>query len=272
MRRITVCASLMLALAACGSEDTAADTTPTENTENSNADSSNDNDTGNDSSAENDNGNDNDSAEGTTCDAVTISDSYAEAVGTGECSSEAGLRIADSLMNLDGATIDNNGEEEVPCIPIECDDEYAYIVANGLPHYDFVQTTPNALAEDVTVYRIPLVPSEPDGTNADDIGSFAGCETAYDAYISGEATNDEPAGFCQDGGGYLTETLSTGDMTYAKIPCLGSFGTSISGVNVNGPNEAVFPDPWGDPAFSYPDDVSASGAALDFCGGHTGGN
>jgi hypothetical protein len=31
-----------------------------------------------------------------------------------------------------------------PCVEARCDANYAYIASNNLPHYDFVQTTPNA--------------------------------------------------------------------------------------------------------------------------------
>lgn len=210
---------------------------------------------------------------GTTCSTVDITESYADAT-PGPCTSAAGLAIADSMMNLDGITIDNNGATMTPCVEVQCDDDYAYIVANGLPHYDFVQTTPNELAEDVNVYRIPLAPSDPAGTDAVDISSMTGCQDAYAAYVAGDAPNNDPANFCADAAsGYLTEDLADGTRTYAQIACLGYFGALINGVNVNGPNEGPFPDPWGNPAFSYPDDASTSNSgALDYCGGHTGGN
>ncbi|MEM9490837.1 MAG: hypothetical protein AAGC55_16940, partial [Myxococcota bacterium] len=193
----------------------------------------------------------------TTCSSVVISDEYPDATDTGPCTSEAGLAIADSLLNLDGVTIDNNGTAMTPCIAVQCDADYAYIISNGLPHYDFVQTTPNELAEDTSVYRIPLTPTPPVGTNAVEISSLTGCQDAYAAYVSGEATEQEPAGLCTDGQlGYLTEELLSGTVSYGQIACLGAFGTTISGVNVNGPNEAVFPDPWGDPAFRYPDSAA----------------
>lgn len=211
--------------------------------------------------------------EETSCSSVVITDSYEDATDTGDCTSEAGLAIANSMMNLDGLTIDNDGTTMTPCVEVQCDDEYAYIISNGIPHYDFVATTPNELAEDVSVYRIPLTPTEPAGTDAVDISTLTGCEDAYASYVAGVAPDAEPANFCTDTDtGYLTEELTTGTATYAQIVCLGKFGALLNGVNLNGPNEAGFPDPYGDPGLSYPDDSASSGAALDFCGGHTGGN
>ena len=211
--------------------------------------------------------------EARACSEVVVSDTFADATSVGTCTSQAGLAIAESAMNLTESTIDNNGVEMTPCIEARCDDTYAYIISNGLPHYDFVQTTPNELAEDLGVFRVPLQPTAPAGTDAVEISGLTGCETAYESYISGVAPDADPADICADAAlGYLTEDLAGGTQSYAQIPCLGAFGVLINGVDANGPNEAGFPDPFGDPAFRYPDDSSSGGAALDFCGGHTGGN
>ncbi len=215
----------------------------------------------------------------TTCTAVwaDLGTYYADVGDVGSCTSERGLLIASSLMNLAGVVIDNNGTAMNPCVEVQCDANYAYIVSNDLPHYDFVQTTPNALAEDIQVYRIPLTPSAPSNAGATDIAGMTGCEAAYDAFFTGNAPNAEPAGYCTaaQGGGTLTEALGSGQAVYSQILCLGSIGTTISGVNVNGPNEATMPDPYGNPGFAYPDafgEAYGAGAALDLCGGHTGGN
>lgn len=183
----------------------------------------------------------------TTCAAVwaELATYYADAGQVGMCESERGALIASSLMNLVGLEIDNNGEVMNPCVEVQCDADYAYIVSNDLPHYDFVQTTPNALAEDIQVYRIPLTPSAPSATGATDIASMTGCQDAYDAFFRGQAPNTEPAGFCTatQNGATLTESLESGQAVYSRILCLGSIGATISGVNVNGPNEATMPDP-----------------------------
>ncbi|MCA9645903.1 MAG: YHYH protein [Myxococcales bacterium] len=215
----------------------------------------------------------------TTCTAVwaELATYYADAGTLGACTGERGALIADSMMNLEGLVIDNNGADMNPCLEVQCDADYAYIVSNDLPHYDFVQTTPNALAEDIQVYRIPLTTSTPSASGATNIANLNGCEAAYDAFFTGQAPNAEPAGFCTAGqdGGTLTESLGGGQAVYSQILCLGSIGTTISGVNVNGPNEGTMPDPYGNPGFAYPDafgETYGAGAALDLCGGHTGGN
>ena len=48
----------------------------------------------------------------------------------------------------------------------------------------------------------------------------------------------------------------------ATIPCLGTAGFSVNGIPLYGPNEAAFPDPYGDPI---------ANGVMDFCLGHTGG-
>lgn len=224
--------------------------------------------------SDSDTGVDGGSGAGTSCSEESVTDSYPDATGAGACTTASGLAIANSMMNLEGLTIDNNGTEMTPCVTVTCDDDYAYIVTNDLPHYDFVQTTPNELAEDVQVFRIPLAPQAPAGVAVVDIDTLTGCEDAYENYVAGTTPNTDPANFCADAEtGYLQETSANGVELYAQIPCLGSFGLLINGVNANGPNEAGFPDPFGDPALSYPDTASEQGAAaLDFCGGHTGGN
>ncbi len=220
-----------------------------------------------------------DAAAGATrCTAVwdELATHYADAGAVGTCASARGLEIAGSLMNLVGVTIDNNGATMVPCAEVRCDAAYAYIVSNDLPHYDFVQTTPNALAEDIQVYRIPLAPQVPAAAGATAIAGLDGCAAAYDNFLAGTVPAREPAGFCATGAsGRLTETLASGAATYAQIACLGSVGALIDGVSINGPNEAQVPDPFGNPAFAYPDAYGGTygaGAALDLCGGHTGQN
>jgi len=46
------------------------------------------------------------------------------------------------------------------------------------------------------------------------------------------------------------------------LPCLGTMGVAVNGIPLYGPNEAGFPDPYGDPIIN---------AVLDECMGHTGG-
>lgn len=203
---------------------------------------------------------------------------YANATHLKSCDGVAGAKtIVESLMNLDGLTIDNNGKSETPCIDTRCDDTYVYVASNSIPHYDFVATTPNALVEVPSIYRIPMVPHVVDGagvtsTNAT---SIHGCTTAYATYLSSptSGTSSEPSGFC-GATGYFYDELGDGSKDYyRKAPCLGTDGFTISGPPVFGPNEGPTPDPWGNPGYNWPtaggEIGPIQGATLDLCGGHT---
>ncbi|MCB9644389.1 MAG: YHYH protein [Myxococcales bacterium] len=203
-------------------------------------------------------------------------------VGTiGTCDTAEGKRIAETLMRFVSLKINNNGKEMVPCVQIQCDETHAYIVSNALPHYDFVQTTPNVLKESLQIYRIPLQPKEPASGQGDAISDIKGCQTAYQQYLTSpnQGTQTEPSQLCTQGAGvgYLKETVQGKEVTYQRLVCLGTVGFAISGVPLYGPNEATIPDPWGNPFFFTPDtaaDFSAGGdltksAALDLCFGHT---
>jgi len=50
--------------------------------------------------------------------------------------------------------------------------------------------------------------------------------------------------------------------TQEDIPLLGTAGFTVNGIPIYGPNEADFPDPYGDPVYNN---------VVDFCLGHTGG-
>ncbi len=188
----------------------------------------------------------------------------------------ADVDVAGSLFNLNGIEIDNNGTAMTPCIEARCDDTYVYVATNKLPHYDFVQTTPNELAENVVIYRVPRTPAQlGEAAAAPDVTTFMGCVDGYEQYINNpdNATANEPSGLCANAGETLYyEMLSTGRVDYRGIACLGTAAFVISGVSANGPNEAGFPDPWGNPAAFYPDDGDDALRALDLCGGHTGGD
>ncbi|MEM9074682.1 MAG: YHYH protein [Myxococcota bacterium] len=197
-----------------------------------------------------------------------------EDVGELSACPEEELR-ATSLFQLTGVTIDNNGEAMVPCIAARCSDEFAYVATNSIPHYDFVQTTPNELVENLVVYRVPRTPSFLAATAVDDAAGFTGCVDGYEQHIAspGNATPTEPSGLCANTGETLYfENLSGGRVDYQAIPCLGTAAFLISGTSANAPNEAGFPDPWGNPAATLPDTAADALGALDLCGGHTGGD
>ena len=194
---------------------------------------------------------------------------------------EAAQHITDSLMNMDGIIIDNDGDDMIPCVEAMCDDDYVYVATNTLPHYDFVATTPNVLKENIFVYRLPIVPV-PVGSQSsfdtvqtlqDTSNATAGCQDAFDGYVSGSATSREPSELCmaeETDKAYLYD--NTSGNYYHKIPCLNTMAMVISGVPIFGPNEAQTPDPWGNPFFSVPDeagDWDGKTSMLDLCLGHT---
>jgi hypothetical protein len=218
-----------------------------------------------------------------------IKDLYADAGTLQDCADvPGGYAVVRSLLVVDGITIDNDGVEMQPCVEARCDAEYAYIASNNLPHYDYVQTTPNALVEAPSMYRIALAPTRPGAeVSADPVSVQSSCVDAYNQHLDApnQATATEPSSLCNAAMGgalsYLRETLESGETaTYTKILCLGSTGVTINGVGVNGPNEAGMPDPFGNPLFAMPDLAGepylpadlGQGAALDLCGGHSGGS
>lgn len=211
-------------------------------------------------------------------------DLYPDAGTLGACPDGPGFTVLRSLLVVDGLTIDNDGTPMTPCVEARCDANHAYIASNDLPHYDFVPITPNALAEAPGIIRVPLAPAPPDAQIAADTPEIQdGCLDAYDQHLANpdQATTREPSGLCvmaQADVPYLRETLANGETsTTAKLACLGTTAVLINGVVVAGPNEAGNPDPYGNPFFYMPDlagdpYIEGMTAALDLCGGHTGGS
>lgn len=212
-----------------------------------------------------------------------LKDVYPDAGALQDCAEvPGGYGVQRSLLVVDGISIDADGQTFMPCVEARCDADYAYVASNNIPHYDYVQTTPNALVEAPTVYRVALAPTRPGaGVSADLVDQQDGCMDAYAQYLDdpGQATAQEPSGLCKASMGteleYLRETLASGETaTYTKILCLGATGLAVNGVNVNGPNEAQNPDPFGNPLFGMPElagDFDQT-AFLDLCGGHSGGS
>lgn len=211
-----------------------------------------------------------------------IKTKYADAGTLQDCADvPGGYAVVRSLLVVDGITIDNNGVAMQPCVEAKCDDKYAYIASNDLPHYDYVQTTPNALVEADSMYRIALAPALPGaGVTADPPTVQDSCVDAYTQHLKAPntATATEPSSLCalSNTTEYLRETLKNGETaTYAKMLCLGSTGVAVNGVSVNGPNEAGNPDPFGNPLFNMPDQAGepdiGQNFMLDLCGGHSGG-
>ncbi|MFV8754153.1 YHYH protein [Nannocystaceae bacterium ST9] len=212
-----------------------------------------------------------------------LTDRYPDATSVGSCDGVAGAgEVVGSLMNMAGLTIDDGtGTQLAPCVEARCDATYVYIASNGLMHYDFVQTTPNALVPTNFIFRLPLEPSSPSG-DADVHAEVLGCVDGYNQFVANpdQGTNAEPSGLCLGTGNALLEFMVGGQsMTVAKLACLDTVAAMINGLPVFGPNEANMPDPWGSPVFAYPDVAGEeyvdpnnlqAGAALDLCGAHTG--
>lgn len=218
----------------------------------------------------------------TTCSGLwgQITTTYPDAGTLGPCEGAAAA-VAGSLFKLDGITIDNNGARMTPCVEARCDANFVYVATNTLPHYDFIQTTPNPLAEAPQILRVPRV-ATPIAAGVDaDSSAVATCVDAYNQYLAAPATatQREPSSLCVQADGdkeYLQDTLAKGGpVTYRKVNCLGTIAFLINGVVVAGPNEGPMPDPYGNPIFFYPEKAGqtyggANTAALDLCGGHTG--
>lgn len=219
-----------------------------------------------------------------------VSQIYSDAQTLKSCAGNPDAEaITSTLLNLEGVKINNNGSMQTPCIEAQCDDNYVYIITNALPHYDFVQTTPNALTENMLIYRLPLK-VKPLNTNgaADNIAEIKGCEAAYQQYLQdpNRGPQNEPSGLCDNGpragaaNQLMFDEVKGQKLTYRKLSCLGTIGFVTSGVPIFGPNEAGMPDPFGNPFMYMPDKAGESyipkdlrgGAALDLCFGHTGGS
>lgn len=216
-------------------------------------------------------------AEPTSCTPLwdQLADVYPDAGDVAACPDDP---VTASLMRLAGLTIDNNGEPMHPCVEARCDADFVYVASNSLPHYDFVQTTPNPLVENLTIHRVPrqTAPFAKDPGGAEAADAIVGCEDAYAQYLdnAAQATAREPSQLCLASAAdnpYFYDDLTTGRAYYQKIECLGVTGFMINGDPTFGPNEAATPDPFGNPGFNYPSDPDdmGSGATLDLCGGHT---
>lgn len=213
-----------------------------------------------------------------------VAELYPDAGALVACTEVAGGEaVVRSLLVLDGVTIDNNGETMHPCVEARCDEQFAYVATNALPHYDFVATTPNPLVENQIIYKIALAPQSVGQVTAEDGDAIDGCTDAYAQFLSNaeQATQREPGGYCMANAQdvqYIRDALEVGGTaTYHKIACLNTIAFTINGSPVFGPNEAQVPDPYGSPLFFMPDtagqpyipDPLGDGAALDLCGGHT---
>lgn len=209
-----------------------------------------------------------------------------------------GLTVLNSLTNLEGIELTKtswfSGEvsEVTPCIEAICDADYAYIATNSAQHWEYIAETPNADPY-VAVYKIPLEVSEHNVSESqvETINLAHNCAAAYDQYLtdSTTGTSTSPSGVCldtmdRDALSYFYIEEEGQQVPVAKLNCVGTNSVSVSGTPVHGSSEAAVPDPYGNPAYLYPDVGSEEykgeigGASygqqggsplLDFCGAHS---
>ncbi|MFK7989528.1 MAG: YHYH protein [Sandaracinaceae bacterium] len=192
----------------------------------------------------------------------------------GVCTSAAGVAIAESLMNFDGAeaTGDNGA---APCVEVLCDADFAYIASNALPHYTPVADPIFETVATPIVHRIPLNPAPIDqSTPSDSFEGVNGCDSALSMAVVNETPALPPFSHCW----YQTEdgTQNTGLQTitdedgyiYSKIHCYGPTAGVITGIPAFAPCEEARPDPYGSPLFSTYSDDAFSRPFVDFCGTH----
>ena len=58
------------------------------------------------------------------------------------------------------------GDYAGPKMTVRCTDDEMTVTSNGIPHYTYVSTTPNALNEQAHVWTVPLNPTYSDSTQA----------------------------------------------------------------------------------------------------------
>jgi hypothetical protein len=211
---------------------------------------------------------------------------YPDAGTLGSCEGRPEAeRITGSLMKIDELVIDNQGRPMRPCLQTRCDADHVYIASNGLPHYDFVPTTPLPLVENTWIYRIPLQPRRHAvvPADADLVSALSGCQEAYRQFLDAprRATEREPSQQCLGGPEdrrYLAETGADGVTGFFhKLNCLDAAGVMINGVPIYGSNEGPVPNAWGSPAYYLPTTASEpyvpedrrQATALDLCGAQT---
>lgn len=249
---------LTCVLLACGSKDSADDTAPAD-------------DSGDDTAAEAE------ACMGWEILSELYSDVAYEDLST--CSSEQGLTIEATLMNFEGVTITGNsvvaadGSDTLsPCVEVLCDDDYAYIASNALPHYNPQAAPIFDTEEKAIVHRIPLYPtSAVDSGTADSWLAPEGCDDALSMYVDDVTPEMPPSSHCwyetEDGSANTGDLyISDGEEVMHKVHCYGQTAGLITGVPSFAPSEEARPDPYGSPLFwTYADQETLF---VDLCGTH----
>lgn len=195
------------------------------------------------------------------------------------CDSGQAAIIADSLMNLDDLTITGDSviaadgtTTATPCVEVLCDDDFAYIASNALPHYNPQAQPIFDTADTPIVHRVPLDPTtiSPD-TPADDWLDRAGCETSLSMAVYDEIPEMPQSSHCwyetEDGSANTGELyVSDGEEVVHKIHCYGQTAGLITGVPAFAPCEEARPDSYGSPLFNAWEDPDT--LFVDYCGTH----
>ncbi|PRP90142.1 hypothetical protein ENSA5_67600 [Enhygromyxa salina] len=244
--------------------------------------------TGESGSGSGDGDGDGDTGDGDTGEAVgecsgwdLLSDFYPD-VSFGDlsaCSGEQAEAIEASLMNFDGLTITGDsvvGEDgsntASPCVEVLCDEDYAYIASNALPHYDPQAAPIFDTTETPIVHRIPLVPvAVSSDVSADDWYDAPGCESALGMAVVNMTPTMPPSSHCwyetKDGTANTGEHYVTdGEEVVHKVMCYGQTASLITGIPAFAPCEEARPDPYGSPLFWAYDDPDE--LFVDYCGTH----
>ncbi|MEO0322681.1 MAG: hypothetical protein AAF447_06975 [Myxococcota bacterium] len=186
--------------------------------------------------------------------------------GAGPCGA-AGATLTGSFTNLDGLSLQKvsffTGEETTvePCIEALCDADFAYVAVNNGQHWEYQIGPPNA-DPSISLFKLRLVPeaANPAAGDIDELDLATSCVAAYDQYLADPdtGTTTEPSGACFNGMGGGGAPFFTGfdegvEVPVRRLACVGTNGCSVSGTTLHGSSEAAVPDPWGNPAYLFPD-------------------
>lgn len=88
---------------------------------------------------------------------------------------------------LDVSTYDQPDPIPDPTLTVGCEGDFLVAVSNGIPNFEFVQVTPNALVSIDTTYRVPLVPEEDPSPATLGLGAVGVAVNGLPIYAANEA-------------------------------------------------------------------------------------
>lgn len=108
----------------------------------------------------------------------TTGDEPTGSTGSGAATSGEGMLDGDCPQAAHFLDIETSqgagGNYPDPTLSVTCEDDYLLVEGNGIPHYTFVQTTPNALTAANHAYQIPLNPQVADAPTDIPLLGFVG--------------------------------------------------------------------------------------------------